>query len=123
MDKINGVSQIVKLLQSRIGKNKEKSRTENTGSDNKNSIENTTKNPVEELERKISKKIALLDKKSSNYKSAAINIFVEEILHWEFNSEITTDPEFDKLQEKITTAFKENEALNKGFEKILSEIG
>lgn len=122
MDKINGVGQIVKILQSQINKSKENSRTKKTKPGNKESVKPTSKCSVDELELKIAKKIARLDKKSSNYKNSAVVIFVEEILNWEFSTDITTDPEFSKLKEKITSAFIENKSLEKGFDNILSHI-
>ena len=122
MDKINGVSQIVKLLQSKIGKSKESSRTGKSKTSPNDNTKSTSKSSIEELEIQISTKISQLDNKAANYKHSAINIFVEEILDWEFSNDITSDPEFNKLKEKITAAFTENENLNKGFEKILTQI-
>lgn len=122
MDNINGISQIVKILQSKVSKNKETSRTGKTKSGAKDVVKPTTKRSIENLEIQISAKISSLDKKSSNYKHAAINVFVDEILDWEFSQNITADPNFSVLKEKIAAAFKENKSLDKGFEKILSQL-
>ena len=120
MDKINGLNQIVKVLQSKIGKSNQKSRTGKATTNKKNDVNVTSKDSITDLEINITSKIAALNKNSSNYKQSAVNIFVEEVLHWEFSSEVTLDPEFSKLKEKITIAFKESESLDSGFEQILS---
>lgn len=122
MDKINGLNKIIETLQSRISKSKQKSRPSKSPTSKKDNFHPTSKNSIKELEVEIFSKIKQLDKDSPDYKKSAINVFVDEILRWEYSSQITTDPEFNKLKDKINRAFKDNQSLDKGFENILSQI-
>ncbi len=123
MDKINGLNQIVQILRSRISKSKEKTRAGKSTAKNEQRTSQSSKLSVEELESQIVSKLKQLDKNRPDYKDNAVDVFLDEVLCWEFGSQISSDSEFNKLKEKINNTFKENRALDTGFSKVLAKIG
>ena len=123
MDKINGLNQIVEMLQSRLSKGNKKEKTSTAKSPkSKPEARSSEKQTIEDLEFKISSKFKSLNKQSQGYKQSAVNLFIDEVLAWEFGSNITTDPDFAKLKEKIYNSFRENQKLDEEFDKILSKL-
>lgn len=123
MDKINGLNQIVEILQSRLSKSNKKEKSSTTKSPKtKAETRSSEKHTIEDLEIKISSKFKSLNKNSQDYKRTAVNIFIDEVLVWEFGNNIIADPEFSKLKEKIYNSFLENRTLDENFEKILSQF-
>ena len=123
MDKINGLNQIVEMLQSRLSKSNKKEKSSTTKSPKtKAETRSSEQHTIEDLEIKITSKFKSLNKNSQNYKQTAVNIFIDEVLVWEFGNNITTDPEFTKLKEKIYNSFLENRTLDENFEKILAQL-
>ncbi|MFW2374746.1 MAG: hypothetical protein ACN4GM_16590 [Gammaproteobacteria bacterium] len=122
MDKINSLNNIVEIFRSKASSKKTKTKK-------KELLQKSTKNKLtvkklspEELENSIKLKINQLDSSAKNFKSKANNIFIENILSWEFGTDLQDDPEFIALREKINIAIDENQSLNNDLNKLIDKM-
>lgn len=119
MDPINNLNQIMQVLRQRLAqKPEQKNRVSGskTAADNRVTASKAQKASTEEVIQGIARRINALSP-DDRHGPAAVKIFVESVLIWEFGDELTQDAAFSELATEVQNSLLENQSAH---EKLLS---
>lgn len=82
----------------------------------------TTTRDIKVLRKEIQSRLKALDKMSEDYDSAAASITIQEILRWEFGSDILDHSEFNRISSSIAQTLLADEKMAVSLQKLARDL-